>query len=412
MVQQKLLYCMVVHAHYPIGEPRVEREADALSSHGYQVEVLCLRHHNEPATETIDGISIHRLPVQRNKKFGVIMQFFEYLAFFGLVFIRLARSTQRYQVVHVHNLPDFLVFAAIFPRLRGARIVLDLHDLMPEFYLSRFNRPYSHWLVWLVGLQEKLACRFAHHVITVSEPWRQTLIKRGVPPEKCSVIMNVAGARFKQGFDCWPRPALTDNDFRLVYHGTLAYRYGIDLILQAVAMVRNELPRLHLTIHGRGEYLEALYALAEQLNLQDTVTFSTQYVPMHELPRLVASAHVGLVAYRRDVFTDGILPTKLMEYVALGVPAIVARTPTIEAYFDETMVEFFTPENVTELAGRIRYLYHHRNRLAELATNANRFNQLYDWSKQSAQLVNLADRLRQSSLSMQKTNEGNTPNFR
>jgi glycosyltransferase involved in cell wall biosynthesis len=384
---------MIVHNYYPIGEPRVEREADALASNGYVVDVLCLRHPSEPATEMRDGGNIYRLPVRRHKESGVIVQFFEYLAFVLLAFIRLACSATHYDVVHVHNLPDFLVFSALIPRLRGARIVLDIHDLMPEFYLSRFGHGHGRWLAWLLRLQEKLACHFAHQVITVSEPWRQTLVKRSVPAHRCSVVMNVPGTRFVQNASRVKKISSGSSSFHLFYHGTLAYRYGIDLALRAVAQVRRELPDMRFTIHGRGEYLDSLLRLARTLELDDIVTFSTEYIPTEELPRLIASAHVGVVAYRRDVFTDGILPTKLMEYAELGIPAIVARTPAITAYFDETMVEFFTADDVKGLAHCIQTLYHDRSRLGELSRNVQRFNHRYNWATQKAEYISLVERL-------------------
>jgi glycosyltransferase involved in cell wall biosynthesis len=189
-----------------------------------------------------------------------------------------------------------------------------------------------------------------------------------------------------------------DRRFRLIYHGTLARRYGIDLALRALDLVRREIPEVHLTVHGLGEYLEPLLHLAGELGLNGHVTFSTQRVPTAELSRLITSADVGIVPYRRDVFTDGILPTKLMEYAALGIPAIVGRTPTISGYFDETMVEFFTAGDVEDLARCIRTLYQNRSRLEELGRNIQGFNQHYNWSSHKIEYVNLVKRLAENKL--------------
>lgn len=117
------------------------------------------------------------------------------------------------------------------------------------------------------------------------------------------------------------------------------------------------------------------------------------YYPVSELPGFIPSADVGIVPYRRDIFTDGILPTKLMEYTALGVPAIVARTPAIEAYFDNTMVEFFTAGNVKELATAIRNLYQNQTRLQTLVQQSDKFNQCYNWTKQAADYTTLVEKL-------------------
>ena len=381
---------MVVHNYYPYAETRVQREAEALVAAGCQVDVICLRHAGDPKTETVGGVQVHRLPLRHHKKGGLLVQLWDYLTFFVLAFFKLTRMhlARRYHVVQVHNLPDFLVFAALVPKLTGCRVILDLHDLMPEFYCAKFGRSMDSWPVRLIRLQERLSCRFADHVITVTEPWRQALIGRGLPADKSSVVMNLADPRY---FYPARRPA--DGRFRLIYHGTMTRRYGIDLVVQAVDRLRRELPDIHLTLHGRGDYLDAVVGMVEALGLGEWVSIGSEFVPLDRLTDLIRSAHVAVVAYRPDVFTAGILPTKLMEYAALGVPAIVARTPGIAAYFDDEMVQFFPPEDVDALAQCIRTLYHDRARLAALARNIQKFNQRYNWTAQRAEYADLVARL-------------------
>jgi hypothetical protein len=323
-------HCMVVHADYPIGETRVEREALALVDQGYQVDVICLRYPMQPELAVVDGVQVHRLPVWRFKYgSGLAVQLFEYLAFFTLAFIRLARlhRQRHYNAVQVHNLPDFLVFAALIPKLSGARIILDLHDLMPEFYAERSQLP----------------------------------------------------------MDSLPG--------RLIYHGSFHQRYGLDLILRAVGTIRHSVPHIRLTLHGDGEYQETLMNMVSELGLQDYVQFSTHFVPTAGLPDLLKKADLAVVPYRNGVFTGGILPTKLMEYTALGIPAIAARTPTIEHYFDDTMVEFFEPGDVDGLARCIRKLSESPERLAQLTQGSEKFNRQHSWTQVSAEYVALVDRL-------------------
>jgi glycosyltransferase involved in cell wall biosynthesis len=389
-------HCMVVHAYYPVGETRVEREALALVDRGYQVDVICLRAKGEPAQETIDGINVFRLPVGRHKGSGLVVQLFEYMAFLVMASIKLAAShrDRLYGVVQLHNLPDWLVFAGLAPKLAGARLILDLHDLMPEFYSARFNTNLASWPARVMAWQEQLSCRFADHVITVTEPWRQTLIQRGVPASKCSVVMNVADDRiFHRGGPAAASHLAQNGSLKLIYHGNLTQRYGIDLAIRAVALVRKQIPHIQLIVHGWGDYRQELVNLANELDLGEHVLFSTRALATSELPDLIRSADVGVVPYRRDVFTDGILPTKLMEYTALGLPVIAANTPAILAYFDETMVQYFTPDDPEDLARCILALSSDRQRLAHLALESDRFNQQYNWARVSAEYVALVERL-------------------
>jgi len=366
---------------------------EALVNAGARVEVVCLRDQDDPPRETWGSVTIHRLPVRRDKKRGPVAQLGEYLAFLFLAFWQVTRLyfQMRPQVVQVHNLPDFLVFCALVPRLAGVPVILDLHDLMPEFYISRFGGNEENWAVRLVKLQERVSCWFASHVITVTHPWRQALIQRGMPAEKCSVVMNLADDRI-----FYPRPSATAREtagLHLIYHGTLTYRYGIDLALRAVAQARAAVPGLKLLVHGRGEYLAELEKLAAELNLHDIVTFSTRLLPMEELPKLIAAADVGLVPYRRDPFTDGILPTKLMEYAAMELPAIAVRTPVIDAYFTPEMLEVFEANDVAALSAAIIRLGQEGGRRAELKRQIQKFNERYNWKKQRAEYLTLIGRL-------------------
>ena len=121
-----------------------------------------------------------------------------------------------------------------------------------------------------------------------------------------------------------------------------------------------------------------------------------------ELPDIIRSCDLGVVPYRSDVFTDGLLPTKLMEYAALGLPAVAARTTAIQAYFSDTNTEFFEPGNVDDLARCILRLYHNPDRMAELARGSQNFNQRYNWTNISAEYVAVIDGLRKSRRSSAK----------
>jgi glycosyltransferase involved in cell wall biosynthesis len=391
--QAQKRHCMVVHAYYPLGETRVEREALALINHGHEVDVICLRDEGEAPEECIDNIKVYRLPVQRSKQRGQLRQLLEYLTFLLLASLKLARlhMRQRYGIVQVHNLPDFLVFAALFPKLMGARVILDLHDLMPEFFAARSNSAMQSLPVRIVIWQEQLSCRFANHVITVTEVWRQTLIQRGVPAHKVSVVMNVADTRIFRPVSA--KPASKPNDrFDLIYHGTFTHRYGVDLVLKAMAKVRREIPNIHLTLIGSGDAREELEALTDQLDLRDHVEFS-QLVPAARLPELIGQAEVGVVPNRDDLFTTTLLPTKLLEYVALDTPVIAARTQTIGSYFDDTMVKFFRPGDVDDLARCILDLHQNRSQLKSLARNAARFGEQYSWRKLARDYAGLVESL-------------------
>jgi glycosyltransferase involved in cell wall biosynthesis len=398
---------MIVHAYYPLGETRVQREAEALLKRGYQVDVISLRREGEAARETFKGARIYRLPVRRYRRGGLAAQFLEYLAFLlmAMALVSWRHLARPYATIQMHSPPDFLVFAAWLPKLLGAKLILDLHDLMPEFYMGRFGRGAGSLPVRLVRLEERISCRFADHVITVSHHWRQALDDRGVSADKVSVVMNVADDAIftRPAAGAEPRAASLpahppanggqEGGLRLIYHGVVVERYGLDLALRAMAQLRDEAPDIHLTILGLGDFLESLKHLAQELGLNGQVTFLDRLRPAEELPAIILQADAGIVPYRDDPFTDGLLPTKLMEYAALGLPAIAARTTAITRYFQGTMVELFTPGSVEDLARALKDIYADRTRLAVLAQRADSFNNTYNWTRIGSEYVDLVERL-------------------
>ncbi|MEO5986125.1 MAG: glycosyltransferase family 4 protein [Candidatus Limnocylindria bacterium] len=383
-------HCMIVDNYYP--DIRVERQARALVRRGHSVDVICLRREGDRPREVIDGIRIRRLPVQRQLGMGLGPQMLEYLTFmvWSGALVSVLHLRKRFDVVQVHNVPDFLVFAALVPRLTGAAILLDLHDLMPEFFASRIGGSMDSLAVRLVRVQERASTGFADKVLTVTDLWRRTLIARGLDDAKVDVVMNLPDDALFQPRAPEVRPE--PDVITVMYHGTITHRYGIDILVRAVAQARERIP-LRLVIHGRGEYLDDLRTLIDELRMGDAVRLSTELLPTADLPDLIAAADIGVVPNRSDVFTDGILPTKLLEYAALGIPAVVSRSTATSAYFTDDMVEYVEPGSVIALATAIERLARDPDRRRKLATAAQAFTTQHQWSDEADRYVNVVERL-------------------
>ncbi len=389
-------HCMVVHAYYPLAETRVQRQAEALLAQGYEVDLICIKGKTEAKQEVVRGVNVYRLPVGRDFLFpGFLGRLAAYVLFLLMAMFTLngLYGKRKYGVVQAHNLPDFLVFCAWWPKLRGAKVILDIHDVMPEFYAEKTGNSMDHWFVKIVTWQEQISCRFAHHVITVTEPWRQSLIERGVPDEKSSVVMNVPDTSLFHR-DVQPQEnGLSDDKFYLIYHGVQATRHGLDAILRAVDRLRDQYPDLGVILHGNGDAHDNLVTLSKELNLTDRVHFSTKFMEIEELPRFIAKANLGVVPYHNDIFSGGILPTKILEYIALGLPVIAARTPAIEAHFDDKMIKLYEPGDLDHLTELISTLYQDDAQRESLITESDRFNQRYNWATHSQDYIALIDRL-------------------
>jgi hypothetical protein len=119
--------CIVRHNYYP--DTHVRRDAEALVDAGYDVSVVALRKANQPSRERLDGVEVHRLPVQHVR--GSTLRYaWEYASFALLAFLTVAwlHLRSRFRVVEVDNMPDLLVFSALVPKLFGARVILYIRS--------------------------------------------------------------------------------------------------------------------------------------------------------------------------------------------------------------------------------------------------------------------------------------------
>ncbi len=113
---------------------RIGGLAETAATAGYSVDVVCLRRPEEKAYEVCNGVRLHRLSVSRHYGGSLPILVLSWCCFLFLATIKITRlhGKYRYDVVHVHNIPDFLVFSTLFARLAGARIILDVQDVTPE----------------------------------------------------------------------------------------------------------------------------------------------------------------------------------------------------------------------------------------------------------------------------------------
>lgn len=374
-------------------DTRVRREAESLANRGDTVEVICLRESGHETVHTLNGVRLFQLSIGRYRGSNTLMYLVKYSLFFVVasMMLTMRHLKRHYQVIQVHTMPDFMVFVAIIPKLLGAKVVLDVHDLMPELYQSKFGLDKEDWLIRFITWVERLSIRFADRAIAVHKPHLDTLVSHGNPAGKFVILLNLPDPKIFA--DRTSARTVRDFGLRLIYHGTLAKRHGLSIALNAISSLREEIKGLEFQILGDGDDLPGLVDLSRELGLCDCVSFSKGLVPMEELVPIILEADVGVVPILYDEFTRHMLPVKLLEYVALGKPVICSRTETIEAYFDDSMVQYCQPGNAEQLAEQIRILYKNPDKREQLAANAERFNREYNWERQKQLYYQLIDDL-------------------
>lgn len=251
----------------------------------------------------------------------------------------------RYQVVHVHSVPDFLVFAAWAAKLMGGKLILDIHDLLPELYVSKYGAKTGSFPYKLLLWVEKASCNFADYVIVANDLWEQKLVARALPQERCCTFINLPDTSVFQ------RRGKTRNDdkFIMLYPGTLSWHQGLDIAIRAFASVKDRLPRAEFHIYGEGTYRETLLQLIQEVGLQDRV-FIKGFLPTKEIVRVIENADLGIEPKRKNSFGNEAFSTKILEFMAVGVPVIASDTEIHRFYLDDTLVKYFRGDDQEELA--------------------------------------------------------------
>jgi glycosyltransferase involved in cell wall biosynthesis len=381
--------CMVAYTNY-LSDARPRREAEALARRGDHVDFIALGEKDRPTVESVEGVRVFCVKQLRYRGGGGLSYGFAYLRFLGAAKLKLIRLfwRERYDIVYVHTMPDLLVLVGLIPRLFGARIVLNIHDMMPELYMSKFGISEKHPLIRILAFQEQFSIWLADKVICVHDPHRDVLCKRGAPFKKITVLPNVPDPLIFESDSSAPR---SDEAFRIVYHGTIARRLGLDLGVCAFAKAADSCPGARFEIFGDGDAGEELEAQIAASGKGDRIHFSRKMFRVESIAQMIQGASVGLIPNRRDVATDYMLPVKLLEYVQLGIPVIAPRLLAIQYYFSEDQVAYYEPGDVDELARCIERLYANPGERAELARKSAEFAKKFHWDGLKEELYKVID---------------------
>lgn len=382
--------CLIVQNVYDI-DPRVRRKAEALVAAGHTVDVMALARPDGKKTYSLNGVTVHTISLGKDR--GSIFRYmYEYAAFFTWVLLRLPllMRRQRYSVVDVNTLPDFLVFAAVPARWMGAKLILDMHEITPEFYMSKYGVAENSWLIWLLKYLEKISFDCADYVIAINEPILDLLVGRGLTRSKTVVVMNaVDEINFNLG--AGPRAEeQRENTFVMMYHGTLTGIYGLDIAVQAFNLVHTDMPGAEVWILGSGPEKRVLDELVQKQGLASNIKLLGR-VPSEDIPSWLNKCDVGILPIRRDVFLDFAFPNKLPEFIIMGKAVLMSRLKAIRHYFSEDALAYFEPNNAEDLAKQMVRLYNDRPLRAQLAAKAKREYEPIRWELMKQRYLKLIE---------------------
>jgi glycosyltransferase involved in cell wall biosynthesis len=378
---------VIVFSYFP-EDPRPRRETEALIKRGFEVEVFCLRKaETDRLHEKVNGASVYRLPLRR-RRFGKFTYAFQYAVFLIASFLFLGiRSYRGYRLVHVHNMPDVLVFSGIVPRLLGAKIILDLHDPVPEVFRVIYGLKPDSFEVRTLELLERWSVGFSHVVLTPNIAFKRLFVARGCPEDKIIIVMNSPDETLFN-------PQATENlvkmpGFNLMFHGTLLERNGLCAAIEAIAQLRERVPTLKLHIYGeRTPYIAEVMRQVDQIKLAPHVQYHG-YKILEEVPEAISRIDFGVIPNLANPFNNLNLPTRIFEYLAMGKVPIVPRTEGILDYFQENELLFFKPGDADDLARTIEWAYLHPVQVQEVFRRGRRVYENHRWEIERKHFLSL-----------------------
>lgn len=381
--------CMLAYTFYET-DNRVRRYAETLARHGCQVDTVSLRREGQPREGSLNGVRVFRIQKRARDEKNKFSYLYKLLKFFvnSTFFVSLKHLQHRYDLIHVHSVPDFEVFATFVAKMTGARIILDIHDIVPELYASKFGISTRSFAFKALAQLEKSSIAFSDHVIIANHIWEKTLVARSVRSEKCTTLMNYPDPSIFHRRD----RADKHDKFVMIYPGTINWHQGLDIAIKAFALLGDDAAAAEFHVYGEGPMRAALQQLAVDLGLQDKVLFKGT-LPLEKIAEVMSDADLGVVPKRNDAFGGDAFSTKILEFMSLGVPIVAAATRIDRHYFNDSIVSFFEPDNPEDLARAIRELIRNRELREKLAASALVFVEDYSWGKREEEYLSLVDKL-------------------
>jgi len=175
--------------------------------------------------------------------------------------------------------------------------------------------------------------------------------------------------------------------FTVAYHGTITAWYGVDLLVEAIARLAPAVPDIRGVVVGDGDALQPVRELAEEMGVSDRIELSGEYRPLEETLLSIAHADCGVIPNRPSLLNRFALSSKLFEYIALGIPVVVANLETLQAHFEPDEVTFFEAGDPESLMEAIHWVALHPELAKAKAARASERAATYGWEENSARYL-------------------------
>lgn len=306
--------------------------------------------------ETMDGIRVIRVWSYITANEGFTRRVLDYMSFMATA--TLASLGVRKVDIVVGTSPQFFTACAAYAvgLLKRRPWVFELRDLWPES-IKAVGAMQDSTAIRCLERLELFLYRHAQRIVSVTQSFKQTLIKRGIAGDKIDVVTNgVDITRFS------PRPKdveLTrrlglDGKFVAGYIGTHGLAHALETLLEAADRLRThpEGADIRILLLGDGARKADLQAQAQRLGLDNVVFVDT--VTKDEVARYWSLLDVSVIHLRRTELFTTVIPSKLFECMGMGIPVLHGVAgESADIVRQEGVGEVFEPENASQLANSL-----------------------------------------------------------
>jgi glycosyltransferase involved in cell wall biosynthesis len=284
---------------------------------------------------------------------------------------------RRYDVGIVDG-PESAFLALLLKKTRRVRFLI-YYDI--DYYPGVFPQ-WSGLISW----REKICCKVADAVASVSRPLAVLREQQGA--RLAAVVPNgVDFARFHAA-----NLIRNEHPPTLIYTGSLDTRWGVDLAIRAMPLLRRQIPDIRLLIAGRGPAEQELRQLSLSMGVNDCVRFEG-FVPHPDLPSLLAQADIGVATSRRDIFRQYASPLKIVEYMAAGLPVICSGGGEAEQMIEESRAGANIPFEPEAFAEAVQSLWATPGNLSASREMAVNYARGRSWEQMGSLMAQLVSRV-------------------
>jgi glycosyltransferase involved in cell wall biosynthesis len=355
MSGRKNIVCIIAKYAFPF-DTRLAQQVSVLRKNRIPSAVICVGLTGQKKVDVLDNCSVYRVLVlaDSNKKDG--LDYFRVtFAFMVLSFIKLVSLSIKNKVrcIVVHTLPECMIFIGLLHKIAGTKLVLDGRDLSVELIQSRFPfwaTSIAHsCFCWI----EKISMSLCDTVIIASNGFKRSIVERGIDPKKVVVLLNTADETIFK-YDGEREFNSIQENAKIIYHGTVAERFGIHIAIDAMPIVLKNIPKSVLYVYGYylPSYKKELEKQIQENGLSENVKL-LESVSLDKISKVISIMDIGIVPYISTHFMNLALSTKAFEYISSKLPVVASRLKSINELFSEKSITYCIPGNAVDLAEKV-----------------------------------------------------------